>query len=218
MKPLPYGLRILYEDRDVLAVDKPAGLLSIAAGAERDKTAYWILSEYLRRKGEKRRAAAVHRLDRDTSGAMLFVKSGQVKRIMMEHWDQIAPERRYAAVAEGVFAESAGLIDAPLGPDKNGKMQVTPEGQRAITRWKVRQTGKNYTLLALELETGRRNQIRAHLAYIRHPVAGDLKYHARTNPLNRLALHAELLGFYHPRTGQYLLIESPIPKPFLALP
>lgn len=211
---LPHKLLLLYEDQDLLVIDKPAGLLSIASGTERDKTAHWILSEYLRKKGEGRQAAAVHRLDRDTSGVMVFVKSGFMKRKLMENWDQSVQKRRYAAVVEGTFEEPQGVIDAPLGPDAQGRMTVMPGGKRAITRWNVLQAGKRYSLIFLELETGRQNQIRAHLRYVKHPVAGDWKYQAQTNPFNRLALHAELLCFQHPRTDRFLTFTSPIPKDF----
>jgi 23S rRNA pseudouridine1911/1915/1917 synthase len=193
-----------------MAVNKPAGLLSIATGTERNKTAYWILSEYLRKKGEKRRAAVVHRLDRETSGVMLFAKSEQVKRQLMETWIETVKERRYVALAEGIFAETDGVIDMPLQEDANGRMVVNPAGVRAVTRWKALEQGKTHTLLALELETGRRNQIRAHLAWAGHPVAGDRKYGGRTDPLHRLALHAERIAFYHPHTGQLMEFEVPV--------
>ncbi|GHT96958.1 hypothetical protein FACS1894142_0100 [Spirochaetia bacterium] len=213
---LAHGLTLLYEDRDMLVVDKPAGLLSIASGTERDKTAYWILSEYLRRKGEKRRAAVVHRLDRDTSGVMLFAKSESIKRKLMETWDTSVTERRYVALAEGAFSEDAGVIDAPLGEDAGGRMVVKPGGLRAVTRWKVRSRGRtaSHTLLSLELETGRRNQIRAHLMWLGHPVAGDRKYGAKTDPLKRLALHAERIAFHHPHTGKLMEFEVPAPAGF----
>jgi 23S rRNA pseudouridine1911/1915/1917 synthase len=205
-----YGLVLLYEDRDIIVVDKPAGLLSIATTVERNKTAYWLLSEYLRKKGEKRRVAVVHRLDRDTSGVMLFAKSENAKKRLMETWNSSVTERRYVALAEGGFDETEGVIDAPLGEDAAGRMVVKQDGVPAVTRWKRLKQGKGCALLLLELETGRRNQIRAHLAWAGHPVAGDKKYGARTNPLNRLALHAERIAFYHPHTGKLLEFEVPI--------
>jgi 23S rRNA pseudouridine1911/1915/1917 synthase len=211
---LPQGLILLYEDRDILVVDKPAGLLSIASGTERTKTAHWILSEYLRKRGEQRQAAVVHRLDRDTSGVMLFAKSGFIKGKLMETWEQSVQERRYAALAEGRFEESWGVIDAPLGEDPRGRVVVMPGGKGAITRWELLKAGTGYSLLSLALETGRRNQIRAHLSHLGHPVAGDWKYHAQTNPLNRLALHAEGLVFQHPRNGERLAFETPMPAAF----
>jgi 23S rRNA pseudouridine1911/1915/1917 synthase len=206
-------LTIIYEDTEILVVNKPAGLLSMAAGSQREKTAYWILAEYLRKKGEKRRPAMVHRLDRDTSGVMLFVKSAGTKKKFMDHWNDMVVTRRYVALVEGTLPASEGVIDAPLGEDAGSRVIVMREGKPAITRWKLRaagtlrqggrQTRENkapqlYSLLELELETGRRNQIRAHLAHIGRPVAGDIKYRARSNPIGRLCLHAETIAFHHP--------------------
>jgi 23S rRNA pseudouridine1911/1915/1917 synthase len=209
-RKLSHGLVLLYEDRDLLVVDKPPGLLSIAAGAEREKTVYRILSEYLRKKGEKRRPAVVHRLDRETSGVMIFAKSDAVKRKLMDHWEETVLERRYLALAEGTFTETEGTIDAPLGEDRRGKALVMAGGQRAVTHWKLLQPGR-FSLLSLELETGRRNQIRAHLAHLGHPVAGDKKYGAKTDPLNRLCLHAERIVFHHPHDGRVLAFTVKAP-------
>lgn len=190
--------------------------MSIAAGAEREKTAYRILSEYLRKKGEKRRPAVVHRLDRETSGVMLFAKSDAVKRKLMEHWDEAVLERRYLALVEGELAEMAGTIDASLGEDRGGRVLVVAGGQRAVTHWKLLKTNGRLSLLSLELETGRRNQIRAHLAHLGHPVAGDRKYGARLDPLKRLCLHAERIVFHHPHDGRVLTFEVKPPAGFCA--
>jgi 23S rRNA pseudouridine1911/1915/1917 synthase len=214
---LSHGILLLYEDRDLLVIDKPAGLLSIAGGTERDRTAYWILAEYLRKKGEKRRPAAVHRLDRDTSGVMVFAKSEMVKKKLMGNWDEAVAERRYVALAEGEFTEGegvSGLIDQPLGEDARGRMVVKKDGKAAVTRWKLLKSGKGYSLLELELETGRRNQIRAHLRFLGHPVAGDFKYQAGANPLKRLCLHAEHISFHHPADGRLMEFDSPLPGSF----
>jgi 23S rRNA pseudouridine1911/1915/1917 synthase len=216
---LPGKLALLYEDSDILVVDKPAGLLAIASDTEKTKTAYHILCEYLRRKGEKRRPAVVHRLDRDTSGVMLFVKSGYLKQRFMRDWDELVTARRYAALVEGIFPVSGadpveGIIDEPLGEAPDGRMTVEPGGMRAVTRWKLLQQGKGYALLSLELETGRRNQIRVHLSHIGHPVAGDAKYRAKTDPLKRLALHAESLAFRRPGSGKLEEWKSPVPEKF----
>jgi 23S rRNA pseudouridine1911/1915/1917 synthase len=215
-RKLALGLVLLYEDRDLLAVDKPAGLLSIASGGEKEKTCYWILSGYLRGKGGgPRRPAVVHRLDRDTSGVMIFAKSEQIKKTLMDNWDDMVTGRRYIAVAEGdPGGGGEGLIDAPLGEDKNGRVTVRQDGKPARTRWKLLSAGSGYVLLSLELETGRRNQIRAHLAWLGHPVAGDRKYGARTDPLKRLCLHAEKITVHHPRSGRLMEFESPAPEGF----
>jgi 23S rRNA pseudouridine1911/1915/1917 synthase len=213
---LAHGLLLLYEDRDIMVVDKPAGLLSIAAGAEREKTVYRILAEYLRGKGEKRRPAVVHRLDRDTSGLMVFAKSAPVKKKFMERWDEAVTLRRYLALAEGEFPRNGadggpawGIIDEPLGEDRGGRVIVKAGGRRALTRWTLLAAEKGYSFLSLELETGRRNQIRAHLSFLGHPVAGDKKYGAKTDPLGRLALHAGNLSFYHPSGGRLMEFNSP---------
>ena len=210
---LASGLALLYEDRDIIAVDKPPGLLSIAASGGREKTAYWILAEYLRKK-RRRPPAVVHRLDRDTSGVMIFAASAWVKKKLMDRWDEAVTERRYVCVAEGVFDEDSGIIDLPLGEDAGGRVVARKDGKPALTRWNLLKERNGYSLLSLELETGRRNQIRAHLAALGHPVAGDKKYWAKTNPLKRLCLHAEKIAFYHPRDGQIMEFESPAPKGF----
>ncbi|MDR2480005.1 MAG: RluA family pseudouridine synthase [Treponema sp.] len=205
------GLVLLYEDRDILVVDKPAGLLSIAAGSQRDKTAYCILAEYLRTKGGKQRPAAVHRLDRDTSGIMLFAKSEPVKKKLMASWKKTVAVRRYTALVEGLMTETQGIVDAPLAEDRGGRMIVQEGGIPAVTKWELIRQGKGHALLRMELETGRRNQIRAHMAFLKHPVAGDRKYAAKSNPCKRLALHAETLSFYHPADGRLMEFNSPCP-------
>ena len=217
------GLLLLYEDRDIAAVDKPAGLLSIATGGGREKTAYLILAGYLRKRGGNGASpAVVQRLDRDTSGVMIFAKSGWVKKKLMDHWDEAVTERRYLCVAEGAFSaiaaagagEASGLIDLPLGEDAGGRVVVMKNGKPALTRWKLIKERNGFSLLSLELETGRRNQIRAHLAALGHPVAGDKKYWAKTDPLKRLCLHAEKIAFHHPRDGKLMVFESPVPPGF----
>ena len=214
-KRLSSGLVLLWEDRDLIVVDKPSGLLSIAVSGGREKTAYWILAEYYRKKGGGGSApAVVHRLDRDTSGVMLFAKSGRLKKKIMETWNETVTERRYVCVAEGEFTGKEGRIDLPLGEDSGGRVVVREDGKAAVTRWKLLKTGNGFSLLSLELETGRRNQIRAHLAALGHPVAGDKKYFAKTNPLKRLCLHAEKLSFHHPRDGRLMEFVSPVPGGF----
>ena len=209
---LASGLLVIYEDRDIVVVDKPAGLLSIAAGGGREKTAYWILAGYLRKKGGGGGPpAVVHRLDRDTSGVMIFARSGWVKKKLMDRWDELVTERRYVCLAEGELGGEGGIIDLPLGEDSGGRVVVMKDGKPARTRWKLLGFRGGRSLLSLELETGRRNQIRAHLAALGHPVAGDKKYWAKTDPIKRLCLHAEKIAFRHPRDGRLMEFESPAP-------
>lgn len=221
-KDKPYrltkGLEILYEDREILVVNKPSGLLTTAAGAERDNTAYWILCEYLRKRGEKRRVAVVHRLDRDTSGVLVFAKSEAAKRALMDNWNEAVLERCYVALAEGDFPEAEGRIDQALGEDRGGRVVVVPRGSdgalSASTLWRVIGSGNGYTLVELDLETGRRNQIRAHLDWVGRPVAGDRKYSAQSDPIGRLALHAKRLVFRHPADGRVMEFDVPAPPEF----
>ncbi|WP_304243767.1 RluA family pseudouridine synthase [Gracilinema caldarium] len=216
---LPQGMQILYEDGDLIVVFKPAGLLSVAAGGEKNRTAYWILNEYLRRRGIRQQVAVVHRLDRDTSGVMLFAKSAAMKKALMDNWDELVLERHYVAVVEGSVTDKEGTIDIPLAEDARGRVVPAPSGrgQRAVTHWNVLRSGSRYSLLSLELETGRRNQIRVHCAAIGHPVAGDEKYGSRSNPLGRLGLHAEQIKFIHPRTREVMDFSVPAPSNFTAV-
>ena len=219
---LASGLALLYEDNDIIAVDKPAGLLSIAREGGREKTAYWILAAYLRKRGGgSGPPALVHRLDKDTSGVMIFARTGRVKKKLMENWDEIVTERRYICVAEGEpdgeLSGGEGIIDLPLGEDSGGRVVVKRDGKPARTRWKLLGAGNGYSLLSLELDTGRRNQIRAHLAALGHPVAGDKKYWAKTNPLKRLCLHAEKIVFHHPGDGRLMEFCSPVPGNFAGI-
>ena len=215
---LKHGVIILYEDRDLIVIDKPPGLLSIAAGGEREKTVYWILAEYLRKKGGSgQRPATVHRLYRGTSWVMIFAKSKKTKKKFMDNWDKVVSGRRYIAVVEGRPVRDGavyGIINAPLGEDRNGRVIVSAGGKRALTGWKLLKGGKLYSLLLLELETGRRNQIRAHLSWLGCPVAGDGKYQAKTDPLKRLCLHAERITFHHPADGRLMEFDAPPPDDF----
>jgi 23S rRNA pseudouridine1911/1915/1917 synthase len=210
-------------------VEKPEGLLSSPLETSKAKTALDIVSRYLERRnpGAKNRAALIHRLDRDTSGVMLFAKSPEAKKAMMENWAGLVLERRYSALVEGEIKAEGGRIDAPLRQNRGATMFV-PSGEEcrpeeggrdlpALTEWRLLRSGSGYSLLDVSLETGRKNQIRAHLAHIGYPVAGDAKYGARTDPLRRLGLHARLIGFLHPFSGERLSFESPCPPAFTSI-
>ena len=220
-------LDILYEDEHLAVVYKPAGLLTVSYPGSRGRTAVDMLFELRRRRGrvsKTQRPAVVHRLDRGTSGVLLFALTAEAKKRLMAGWQQLVLERRYRALCEvpaGVpfpLAQS-GAIDRPLCINAAHHAYV-PQGRdaahirgalSALTRYRVLCRGSRYALLECELETGRKNQIRAHLASFCMPVAGDTVYHARSNPDGRLCLHARSLVFTHPFGGGRLSFEVPEP-------
>lgn len=211
--PTVEGIRILYEDSDLVVIDKPSNLLSVAAAFEKGKTAHAILKNHYR----PRRLLIVHRLDQDTSGVMLFAFSPEaferLKKIFEEH-DIV---RSYIAIVEGHLAESKGTWTSYLYEDENYYVHETknPEkGRLAITHYEVLDTNKRCSLVKFTLETGRKNQIRVHCQSAGHPIMGDLKYGLPTSPAKRLCLHAQSLSFKHPMTGKEMKFESPIPKEF----
>ncbi|MVM41879.1 RluA family pseudouridine synthase [Spirosoma sp. HMF3257] len=214
------GLTILYEDPSIIVINKQAGLLSMATNKERDRTAYGILSDYLKKENPKNKIFIIHRLDRETSGVMMFAKSEKVQKLMQESWNATTKERTYVALVEGVPEPPTGTVTSFLRESKAlivYSSQNPDNGQLAITNYSVVKTNNDYALLELELETGRKNQIRVHMQDIGHPIVGDAKYGATTDPIGRLGLHAEVLAFEHPITGEAMRFEASIPKTFLGL-
>ena len=213
----PLGIKIIFEDEDLIVIEKPAGLLTIASETEKTRTAYYQLNEVLKRRSPRtgERIFIVHRLDRDTSGLMVFAKNEKVKRTLQEGWKEV--EKRYYALVEGRPAKKEGGIRSRLSETKSLKVYIDPhsEGARlSETKYQVIKAGREYSLLDILLETGRKNQIRVHLSGIGHPVAGDKKYGAKTNPIARLGLHSYRLLFKHPVTGKPLRFESKLPASF----
>ncbi|HAQ64585.1 MAG TPA: RluA family pseudouridine synthase [Bacteroidales bacterium] len=219
-KPVFSKLNLEYQDDHILVINKMAGLLSVATDHENELTAYRQLRDYVKATQPGKGLYIVHRLDRDTSGLMLFAKSEKVQESLQRTWAETIISRRYVAVAEGVVLEEKGTITSYLRESKALKMHSSPhssDGDLAITHYKLLKKGAHYTLLELELETGRKNQIRVHLSDMKHPVAGDKKYGAKTNPIGRLALHAAGLAFTHPVTGKLMEFRLPVPGKFLHL-
>ena len=217
---LSSGLQIYFEDAHLLVVEKPEGLLSISSPAEPEKTAYFQLTEYLRHKHPRSRERVwiVHRLDRETSGLMVFAKTAPAKEVLQSHWDKF--EKRYEAVVEGRMPKESGKLKSDLDESNPHHVAVRPRSERtrhAVTHYRVLQAGPQRTLVELTLETGRRHQIRVQLAHAGCPVVGDEKYGAKTNPAGRLGLHACFLRFRHPVTGDELRFTSPLPKPLARL-
>ncbi len=212
-------VRIVYEDRHLVVVEKGVGILSMPAAA-RQYSVKTVLDTYFARKHYKCTAHTVHRLDRDTSGLMMFAKSIEVQKILEEHWQEIVTDRRYVAVVSGKMEQEGGTVSSWL---KDNKAYVTYSshtdngGKFAVTHFHTLDARDNFSLVELKLETGRKNQIRVHMQDIGHPVAGDSKYGDGSDPIGRLALHAFRLNFYHPVTGEWMEFETPFPASFTRL-
>lgn len=214
------GLTILFEDDHLLVIEKAAGLLSIATPKEKFNNAYATLSDHVKQQDPRNRIFVVHRLDRDTSGLMLFAKSEKVQGLLQETWQATVQERTYLAVVEGTVRQRRGTIESYLHESKALVVysdQNPYRGQHAVTHYEVLNTAREFSLLKMNLETGRKNQIRVHLQDLGHPIVGDEKYGATTDPLGRLGLHAWVLAFVHPVTGRAMRFETPVPKAFSAL-
>lgn len=204
---------VIYEDDDFIVIDKPNGLLSVATAFQREETAYAILKTYYR----PRQIHIVHRLDQDTSGSMLFAfheKACEQLKALFEAHDI---ERNYVGIVEGHLDPADGTWESYLYEDDNYVVRTTTDpakGEKAITHYRTLTTSKRYALLNLKLETGKKNQIRVHCQVAGHPIAGDKKYGAETNPIKRLALHAHFLSFVHPKTKKRVRFEAPLPDQF----
>lgn len=212
----PAALRLVHEDADIIVVDKPPGLLSIATERERERTVYRLLSAYVTGQGTRARLFIVHRLDRETSGLICFAKSAGAKRALQAQFEARSARRVYVAVVEGRVSQDEGVLASRLVEDRSLRVRPTKDrrrGRDAITRYRVLERRRATTRLELTLETGRRGQIRAQLAAAGHPVVGDRDYGSRQDPLRRLCLHAAVLGFRHPR-GPIVEFASPAPPGF----
>ena len=212
-------LAIVWEDEDLIVVNKKSGLLSVANAKVKERTAYHLLSSYVKKSDPHNKIFILHRLDRETSGLMMFAKNVDVQKRMQSDWNNMVTRRTYVAVVEGRPEKDKDLLISNLTENKKMQVYVTAEkeGKEAITRYQVLRSNGDYSLLELDLETGRKNQIRAQMQSIGHPIAGDEKYGAETNPGGGLMLHARELGFIHPLTGEELYFETRIPEKFTAL-
>ncbi len=214
-------LKIVYEDDDIIIVDKGYGLLSVGTDrAGKEETAYNILKEWVKRKDPRNKIFVVHRLDRDTTGLMMFAKNVEAKETMQHNWNNLVLQRKYIAVVEGDMEPPEGTIRSYLAENAEHQVYSTDDpkqGQLAFTRYRAIGRGRGYSLLEVELDTGRKNQIRAHLSEQGHPISGDRRYGAAPSPIHRLALHAQTLRFAHPRTRRDMHFTTPIPTSFLSL-
>lgn len=211
-------LRFVYEDRDIIVVEKPSGLPSIAPEGSRARSAYDIVTERIKSRNPRGRAAVVHRLDRGSSGVMVFAVNAEAKKVLMDNWNELVLERRYYALVEGDPQAEEGPLETWLAPAGPNRMRVAAPGERGALRasleWRRVSQGAGYTLLDLGLETGRKHQIRVQVAALGCPIAGDEVYGARSDPAGRLMLHAHRLVLRHPRSGEVLHFESEAPPEF----
>ncbi|MDE5773024.1 MAG: RluA family pseudouridine synthase [Muribaculaceae bacterium] len=218
-----HRMQIVYEDDDIIVVNKGYGLLSVATGQQnrKEETAYSILKEYVKAKHPANKIFVIHRLDRGTSGLMMFAKSPEAQIAMQHNWNNMVLERTYVAVLEGIVDTDRGTIKSYLGETSQFEVYSSDresDGRQAITDYRVLKRGSGRTLTEFSLNTGRKNQIRVHAAKeLGHPIVGDKKYGAKTSPINRIALHARTLRFAHPITRRDMKFETPVPQKFSAL-
>lgn len=211
------GISIIHEDDDLLVIYKDAGVLSMASKSPKDRNAYRQLTDYVKFEHPSNRIFIVHRLDRDTSGVMIYAKSEAIKKKLQENWHTIMKKRLYTALVEGDVAVESDTISSWLNETTTHRVYSTEHdegGKHAVTHFKTIQSNPDYSLLEVELETGRKNQIRVHMQDIGHPVVGDKKYGSRKNPIRRLGLHATTLEFIHPRTNQLVSYTASVPRAF----
>jgi len=221
IKPQNIPLEIIYQDQDLAVVNKPKGMVVHPAHGNWENTMVNALLYHIKDlsgiNGELR-PGIVHRLDKDTSGVMVVAKHDQAHRILAEQIKEHSIKREYQALVHGVIKENLGTIEAPIGRSRTDrkKMAVTADGRTAISRYRVLERYQNYTLVQVSLLTGRTHQIRVHFSFIKHPVVGDTVYGPAKNNLglDSQALHACVLGFNHPRTGDYMEFNSPLPDEF----
>lgn len=203
-------LNIIYEDKEILVVNKPSKLLTVGTDKERERTLYHEVREYLHKKNQK--VFVVHRLDKDTSGIVLFAKNPRLKELLQRDW--LRYTREYKAVVEGKLPKIKDTLRFYLQEDKNNHVYVSDKGLSSVTEYEVLDTNSTQSLLRVRIKTGRKNQIRASLAYIGNPIVGDKKYDAKINSLSRLGLHASRLAIKHPITGKEMTFVSKAPKVF----
>jgi len=219
-RPLSHGLEILYEDRDLLVVNKPAGLLTVKTETEKTRTVHYILTDYVRKGNPKsqNQIFTVHRLDQWTSGVLIFAKSEAVKESLKSRWEEI--KKTYIAAVHGQLTAKEGVIVSYLAENPRHVVYSTPDatkGKLARTEYKVLKEKGDFSLLEINLLTGRKNQIRVHLAEKGHPVVGDRKYGDNKDEFSRLALHSRSIRFPHPVRDELMTVEAKVPSCFRKL-
>lgn len=209
-------VKIVYEDPQIIVIEKAPGILSMAS-SHHSFCVKQVLDDYFHRTHQKCNAHVVHRLDRDTSGLLVYAKTLEAEQILEHNWRDIVTDRRYLALVSGELPQKQGSVESWLKDNKAYFTYSSPTdngGKHALTHYRVLKTNGRHSLVELKLETGRKNQIRVHMQDLGHPVCGDTKYGNGDDPIGRLALHAFRLNFYHPITGEPLKFETPVPKGF----
>lgn len=203
-------LKIIHEDNDILVVEKPSGLLTISTKNEKEKTLYHLVSDYVKKNNKKNRIFVIHRLDKDTSGIVMFAKNEKIKNMYQDNWNEIVKKRKYYAIVDGIVKKS-GVVESYLKEDKNYNVYSTKDknGKFAKTEYKVIKSNEKYTLLDINILTGRKNQIRVHMKDINHPIIGDKKY--GNNNFNRLGLHAYELELINPKNKGIMNFKVDLP-------
>lgn len=216
LKSEDINLKIIYEDNNILVIDKPTKLLTISNKNEKEDTLYRKVSDYLKKQNKK--VFIIHRLDYDTSGIIMFAKNQKVQKLYQDSWNDLAKEREYTAVVEGI-TPNKGHIESYLKQTKTLLVysSKSKDGYFSITDYKKITNNNNYSLLKIYISTGRRNQIRCHMSDIKHPIVGDTRYNSKTNPINRLCLHATTLKITNPLNQELMTFSSPIPQDFIEL-
>lgn len=210
-------IKIIYEDKEIIVIDKPTGILTIATEKDKNdtKNIYNILSNYVKKKNDNNKIFIVHRLDKDTSGVMVFAKNINVKNYLQNNWNEITT-RIYYAVVEGITKEE-GTIKSYLKENDSLMTYVAKEGKLAITHYKKIRENDKYSLLEIKIDTGRRNQIRVQLESINHPIVGDVKYGYKDNSIKRMMLHAKSLDIIDKKKNKVMHFETELPSIFSKL-
>ena len=214
------NLPIIFENEEIIVINKPSGLLSIASDKEKGSTAYRMLTDYVQQKDKHNRIFVVHRLDEDTSGVLMVAKNVKIQQALQDNWNDLVSSRGYYAIVDGQMDNPSGTVKSYLKKNAQNMMYSSKkagDGQLAITHYKVMQTSGDYSLLDVHIDSGRKNQIRVHLGDLGHNVIGDDKYGNPSNPIKRLGLHAYELIIKHPFTGKVMKFTAPMPKEFKTL-
>lgn len=212
-------VKLVYEDAYIIVVDKREGVLAVGSEKQKERTVFTILSEYVKRSSKQHRIYGVHRLDRDASGLMIFAKDERTKQNIQDNWGRLVTERAYVAILEGNIEEDKGCISSWI---VDGQLYVAHaatfnNGDKAVTYYTTIKRANGYSLVELDLGNGHKEQIRTHMQELKHPIVGDTRSGIGNNPLGRLAMHAFLLRFHHPVTGELLHFETPYPTSFRKL-